>query len=103
MKRKMKVFLGRSEVLSANRCCQYLNTISILSTHAVYTNILTSTILALLLVPFKNCSPKLMFIAPPPTARLNLLPCEQHLQNCSESHFMSILPFDLCETNVISL
>ncbi len=101
----MKGFLGgRSEVLSANRCCQYLNTISILSTHAVYTNILTSKILALLFVPFKNCSPKLMFIAPPPpTVRLNLLPCEQHLQNCSESHFMSILPFDLCKTNVISL
>ncbi len=27
---------------------------------------------------------------------------EQHLQNCSESHFTSILLFDLSKTNVIS-
>ncbi len=27
---------------------------------------------------------------------------EQHLQNCSESHFMSILPFDLSKTSIIS-
>ncbi len=27
---------------------------------------------------------------------------EQHLQNGSESHFVSILPFDLSKTSVIS-
>ncbi len=27
---------------------------------------------------------------------------EQHLQNCSESHFMSILPFDFSKSSVMS-